>query len=302
MSDSPFSVSLIIAVWPNAAQLLQCLASIEAQLDEQMQIIVVSLVDPPLDLVQRFKSVEWIKAEAGALIPNLWARGMAAARGEVVAITTGHFEPAADWVAQIQGAHQRLSSAGIGGVIDPPQGGGAVDWAIYFLRYSNYFKYDREQIVADIAGDNAAYKRRALEQHWDLIRDGFWELEFHRRLLAMGESLAFVPAIRLTQRTSFGVRCFCAQRVRHGRHFGRDRMRGKPVLVRIAAVMAAPLIPVVLMAKILRRLLRRPTYFAPFLRSLPVLALFVVSWALGEMWGYATSGSSGISSQNRVSG
>jgi len=158
------------------------------------------------------------------------------------------------------------------------------------LRYSKYFEYEHEQTVTDIAGDNASYKRETIAAHWETIGDGFWEPEFHRFVLASGRSLAFVPGIRVAQRASFGIRRFCAQRFSHGRHFGRDRMRGKPWIFWLASFVAAPLIPVMLLGKIGQRLTSKPSYLGPFLASLPVLLLFIVSWALGEAWGYITAG------------
>ena len=286
----------MIAAWPDAAGLSKCLGSIEAQRDEQMQVIVAPSINPPAELMTRFDWVQWLDPAGDALIPNLWSRGITVANGEIVAITIGHFVLASDWLEQIRQAHGRLDSAGIGGAIDPPRGGSAVDWATYFLRYSNYFKYEREQTVTDIAGDNASYKRKALAAHWESISEGFWEPEFHRLLLATGQSLTFVPGIRVTQRASFGIRRFCAQRLSHGRHFGRNRMRGKPLVFRLAGLVAAPLIPVMLLGKIVRRLTRRPSYLWPFLGSLPVLLLFIVFWALGEAWGYVTAESKETSS------
>ena len=293
----------MIAAWPDAAGLSSCLGALEAQRDEQMQVIAAFTIDPPAELVARFDWVQWLDPAADALIPNLWSKGMAVASGEIVAITIAHFVPASDWLEQIRQAHRRLDSAGIGGAIDPPRGGSAVDWATYFLRYSNYFKYEREQTVTDIPGDNASYKREAIAAHWESISEGFWEPEFHRLLLATGQSLTFVPEIRVTQRASFGIRRFCAQRLSHGRHFGRDRMRDKPWIFRLAGLVAAPLIPVLLLAKIVRRLIRKPSYFGPFLASLPVLLLFIVSWALGEAWGYVTAGwkeTSSLSARKRL--
>lgn len=278
----------MIAAWPDEAGLSKCLGSIEAQRDEQTQVIAAPATTPPAELVTRFDWVQWLDPAGNALIPNLWSKGMAVANGEVVAITIGQFVPASDWLEQIRQAHRRLDSAGIGGAIDPPHGGSTVDWATYFLRYSNYFKYEREQTVTDLAGDNASYKREAIAAHWESISEGFWEPEFHRRVLATGQRLTFVPAIRVTQRDSFGIRRFCGQRLSHGRHFGRDRMRGKPLVFRLAGLVAAPLIPVMLLVKIIRRLTSKPSYLGPFLGSLPVLLLFIVFWALGEAWGYVT--------------
>lgn len=255
-----------------------------------MQVIAALTVDPPTELLTRFDWVQWLDPAGDALIPNLWSKGMAVASGEIVAITIAHFVPASDWLEQIRQAHRRLNSAGIGGPIDPPRGGNAVDWATYFLRYSNYFKYEREQTVTDIPGDNASYKREAITAHWESISEGFWEPEFHRLVLAAGRSLTFVPEIRVTQRASFGIRRFCAQRLSHGRHFGRDRMRSKSLIFPLAGLVAAPLIPVMLLGKIVRRLIRKPSYLGPFLASLPVVLLFIISWALGEAWGYVTAG------------
>jgi hypothetical protein len=290
MKNSTFRVSIVIAAWPDAAGLSNCLGSLEAQRDEQTQIIAALTIDPPEELITRFGWVQWLNPASDALIPNLWSKGMAGASGEIVAITIAHFVPGPDWLEQIRQAHRRLDSAGIGGSIDPPRGGSAVDWATYFLRYSNYFKYEREQTVTDIPGDNASYKREAIAAHWESIREGFWEPEFHRLVLATGQSLTFVPGIRVTQRASFGIRRFCAQRLRHGRHFGRDRMRDKSWIFRLAGLVAAPLIPVMLLGKIVRRSIRKPSYLGPFLASLPVMLMFIVSWALGEAWGYVTAG------------
>jgi hypothetical protein len=290
MNNSTLRVSIVIAAWPNATGLSNCLGALEAQRDEQTEVIAALTIDPPAELATRFDWVQWLAPVPDALIPNLWSKGMAAANGEIVAITIAHFVPAHDWLEQIRQAHGRLDSAGIGGPIDPPRGGSAVDWATYFLRYSNYFKYEQEQRVTDIPCDNASYKRQAIAAHWESISEGFWEPEFHRFVLATGQSLTFVPGIRVTQRASFGIRRFCAQRLSHGRHFGRDRMRDKSWIFRVAGLVAAPLIPVMLLGKIGQRLTSKPSYLGPFLASLPVLLLFIVSWALGEAWGYITAG------------
>ena len=286
MTDPSLPVSVVVAAWPDSAGLAGCLDSLERQGDGPVQLFVVSPLPPPAGFGRSRPAVHWLVAPPGALIPQLWSQGMAAATGDVVAITTAHFVPAADWIAQIRAAHRRLGSAGIGGPIDPPRGGSLGDWATYFLRYSTGFIYHEEQSVPDLIGDNASYRRSALQTHWESIRDGFWEPEFHRRVLAGGGTLTFVPGIRLTQTTSFGIARFCSQRLAHGRHFGRERIRGKSAFFRVAGIVLSPLIPLVLLAKILVRLGHKPAYGWPFLACSPVLLLFIGSWSLGELWGY----------------
>lgn len=288
MADFNLSVSIIIAAWPDLAGLTECLESLATRRDEQTQVIVVSAAAWPTDLPNRFAWVHWLNAAPQLLIPHLWRLGMDKACGEVVAVTTSHFVPATDWVARMREAHDRLDSVGIGGPIDPPRGGGPVDWATYFLRYSNYFKYDREQRVSDIAGDNASYKRDALKTYGEVIRDGFWEPDFHRFVLAEGKTLTFVPEIRVTQRASFGFGSFCKQRLRHGRHFGQNRVHGCRPIVRAARIASSPLIPFVFLAKIAWRVIRSRRDVGPFVVSLPILFSFILCWSLGEVWGYLT--------------
>ena len=228
----------------------------------------------------------WLDADPALMIPQLWSLAMAEAHGSIVAITTAHFLPAPNWIAAMHELHARHDAVGIGGPIDPPRGGGATDWATYFLRYSNYFHLDREQEVRDIAGDNASYKRASLEAHRDAIADGFWEPDFHRLVLAEGKTLRFSPAIRMMQHASFGVRLFCAQRLHHGREFGASRVRGKGLPMRLLRAASGVLVPFVLLGKIVLRVLRSRRDFWPFLKSLPVLVTFILAWTLGEVAGY----------------
>jgi len=153
--------------------------------------------------------------------------------------------------------------------------------------------------VHEIAGENASYKRASLAAHRGAIADGFWEPDFHALLRAEGKTLSFVPAIRVTQGAPFGIRCFCMQRFRHGRHFGRMRLRGSSAPARIARVFTSPLIPAVLLAKIFGRVVVNRQYFGRLLLSFPLLFVFVVAWTLGEVFGYCTPDSFAVPNKHR---
>ena len=280
------TLTVVIAVSETAAGLADCLDAVCSQADAETEVIVTCGIEPPSDLMACFERVRWILLDPGSMVPQLWAKGISVARGRFVAITTAHLTPAGDWLETIRHAHARIDSAGIGGRIDPPRGGTALDWATYFLRYSNYLTRDREETVTDIAGDNASYQQAALEAHWDAIRDGFWEPDFHRLLLAERRTLTFVPAMRLRQRFSYPFRSFCRQRLHHGRHFGATRVCGKRWATRLVRVASAPLIPCVFLAKIVWRVARSGRDIGPFVRSSPVLLAFLLFWVTGEVWGY----------------
>ena len=293
-------LSIIVAVWKDEAGLDRCLEAFLAQVDDRCELIVVSGVE--LSVARRSESrVKWIVLADELLIPELWSRGMALASGRHVAITTAHFEPAPDWVRAVRAAHERRDAAGISGPIDAPRGGTAKDWATYFLRYSNTFHLEGERTVRDIPGDNASYDAAALKRHWAAIARGFWEPEFHRLVLAEGRTLAWVPAMRVTQRASYPFGAFCRQRLLHGREFGSSRVREKGFAIRCARLVLSPLIPCVFLAKIAGRIVRSRRDFAAFLYSLPILSVFVLVWALGETWGYLSPIPS-VSSEGRMSG
>jgi hypothetical protein len=282
---SDLALSVVIAAWPDLVGLTECLESLGPQRDATTEVIVVRLVGQPHEQVERFPWVCWSEAAPDRLIPHLWGQGMAGARGGVVAITTSHFRPAADWIAAIRRAHARLAAPAIGGPIEAPTGG-ALIWATYFLRYSPYLGYRREQTVAEVAGDNASYKRSVLDGSPKLRQDGFWELDVHRRLRAAGEDIVFVPDIRVTLGTSIGFKRFLRQRFRHGQQFGHARFATRSPILRLAAGLASPLIPIVFLSKIVWRVGRSGRDFGPFIRSLPALLCLLLAWSLGEASGY----------------
>ena len=292
-------LSVVIAAWPDLEGLAECLDSLATQRDTATEILVVSGAPLPTEMRVRFPWMRWLESSPSMLVPHLWSIGLNSSRGKIVAITTARFVPARDWLKNICESHRRLASAGIGGIIDAPSGQSPKDWAIYFLRYSAYLNCTREQIVPEIAGDNASYKRDSLVVHREAIAEGFWEPDFHRLLRAEGKTLSFVPAIRVRQGAPFGVRCFCMQRFQHGRHFGRMRLRGSSVPIRIARVVTSPLIPVVLLAKIFRRVMASRMYFGRLLFSLPLLLVFVMAWTLGEIFGYCAPGSAALEPKHR---
>ena len=278
-------ISVVVASWRDTSGLAACLAALAEQADSETDVVVVSSFELPADLVTRHPGYRFIVA-TDLLTPQLWARGMEAATGRIVAITTGHFTPALDWLARIRAVHVRLRPAGVGGLIDGPRDGGPIAWATYFLRYSSTFCHDREREVSDIPGDNASYDRAALDAHRDSMRAGFWEPDFHRLVRAEGGKLYIDPTIRVAQRGSFTFRAFCRQRLQHGRHFGSTRVFDKPLPIRLFRVLTVPLVPAVLLAKVTGRVLKSRRDLARFVTCLPALAGFILAWAAGEAWGY----------------
>jgi hypothetical protein len=218
-------------------------------------------------------------------MPELWEAGIGESTGEIIAVTTAHCIPDKDWVRAILKAHEQ-PYPGIGGAIEGGEDIRLVDWAIYFCRYTSYMPPFPPGVVVEIPGDNASYKRWALDRCADARRNGFWEPEIHAVLRQDGHQLFMDPSIMVYHQKSFEILGFMRQRFHHGRHFGESRTDHFSPLRRSFYAASAPLIPLIFLSRITRQVFTRRRHSREFLLSLPLLLLFLLSWSAGEWCGY----------------
>ncbi len=302
MNDSQTSLiltkpklSVVIGSQNARDSISECLNALEKQHNgPEVEIIVVdNSNDGTADIVsQRFPRIELVRSAEDRYMPELWEIGIKRSSGDVVALTTSHFVPEKNWIAEILKAHQS-NFAGIGGAIENDKKSGLVSWAVYFCRYSPYMLPFREVTVDDFAGDNASYKRAALDRFQDARRKGFWELFVHNEMRKAGLELLLTPDIVVYHQKSFGLPSFMSQRFWHGRQFGSERASSISLLKLSIYILASPLIPAVFLLRITRRVLKRGKHIKEYLLSLPILLLFLLSWAAGEFSGYVWNAAKG---------
>ncbi len=220
----------------------------------------------------------------GTLAPQLWAAGCRRASGRVVAFTTGHCLVSPNWATALLHAIDD-GATGAGGPLVIGDGTGPLDWAVFYLRYAGSMPHTlgAGRTAGEIAGDNAAYARAALDRHAATFDAGFWEIDFHRLVRADGGWLAVVPEAVIAFSRSFPFGTIVRHRAAHGRQFGAGRVKGG----RRAAwqiVMAAPLVPFVLAGRAAGRAVRGPAPWR-FVAALPWFLLLAAAWAAGEAWG-----------------
>jgi hypothetical protein len=216
----------------------------------------------------------------------LRARGMAAARGELIALVEDHGRPDPSWCANIAAAH-RADYAAIGGAIengvDRP-----LNWAVYYCdfgRYQNPVPSGESGFASDA---NTSYKRGALESVRSLWDGRFREVVINGALISRGEKVALRPEIVVYQHRE-GLRLGTALRERYiwGRSYAVTRCELLSDGKRLAYAVLSPALPV-LMTLRLARTARERGRFGKFIRAMPLIAALLVSWGFGEAMGYFT--------------
>lgn len=279
-------LSVVVACQAARSHVEECLAALSGQSGESVEIVLVSAGsdDTPRFVTEKFPQVRVLTVPEPALVPELWEAGIRRTTAEIVALSIVSCVPEDGWVAGILAAHRR-AVAGIGGAIACDPKAGALDRAVYLCRYSAYMPPVREGPVGDIAGDNASYKRAAIEQCRDAWRRGFWEADVHVALARAGHELWLDPSIAVVFRNSFGFWAFVRQRFQHGMRFARDRSARLSWRERGLRVLLWPAVPLVMLLRVGQRTFaRRSLRGLP--AAIPILTAFFVAWALGEAVGY----------------
>jgi hypothetical protein len=224
-----------------------------------------------------------ISRPEGTLVPDLWSEGIRASRGRYVALTTGHCIVPESWaralLAELEGG---AGAAGAG--LLPQPGIGAVDRAVFYLRYAGFLPLTRGPVreVEEVPGDNAAYPGDALRSYVaENEGGGFWEVDFHRRLRADGGRLVAVPEATARFGRSFPLAVIARHRFAHGRHYGEWKVRvGGQAAPR--ALAAIPAIPPLFLARAARAVLREPAHLRGLLTSALPFLLLAGAWGAGE--------------------
>lgn len=281
-------LSVVLASQNARASISDCLQTLENQCkSKDIEIIVIdNSTDDTAEIIRRdFPDIILINAAKEHLIPELWGIGIKKSTGEFVALTTTHFVPSENWIAETLLANE-ADYPGIGGAIENEENANLVSWAVYFCRYSPYMLPFNEIEVEDFAADNASYKRRDLETVKDAMSDGFWENFVHQKMRTAGMKLLKTPKIVVYHRDSFTFAGFMNQRFHHGKQFGNTRAANMTIGKRLIYILLSPSIPFLYLYRISQRVFAKKRNIGKFVLALPILSLFLLSWAAGEFSGY----------------
>ncbi len=281
-------LSVVIAVQHAGANLNAIEQALTPKRFPQVEFLFVFAGEPSARTIKASNVIDLQSAD-NSLIPLLWRDGMRAAKAERIAVTTAHCIPAENWVESCLALDMKIGCAGVGGVIDNDPASDAPGWAIFFQRYINYASPQQARDTHEIAADNALYQRSNIFDLPELLETGFWEPDFHHHFRAQGSCLRLEPTLRVIHHNRYTAWQFFRQRIMHGHNFGHSRAQHLSIPMRLVYFLGSPLIPLVILQKIVSRVWRQGQYRGKLLLALPWLLFFVSGWSIGEARGCASS-------------
>lgn len=237
--------------------------------------------DPPAE-------VRWLR-RPGASPYQLRAMGLAAAGGQIVAVTEDHCVVGPDWCEQVLDAHRRWPHAEvIGGAVENGATSRLIDWANFLVALSTYLPPmptgERERVAGQA---NVSYKARVLLERYPAI--GMVEAHFQRQVRARGGVLVSDDRPMVDHVQSLGFWKTLAVHFDNGRcqgGFDRALIPASELIRRFLAAALAPLWVAKQSARILlRMLLRRRRFQRETFRALPYVSLLLSVHIAGDLTG-----------------
>jgi glycosyltransferase involved in cell wall biosynthesis len=282
------ALSVVVPSVNGRQDLLGCLAAVEQQrLDADIEILVVDRCGSDLrsEVRRLHPTVTVLEAPAGTPIPELRAIAIGAAHGRALAVIEDHVIVPPGWARDLLAALESDDMV-VGGAIENAATERVVDWAAFLCEYSHCITPLPEGPSDWLPGNNVIYPRSLLARYRAVLGGGRWENQLHDAMRRDGVALIFRPRIAVGHKKHYTVAEYVSQRYLYARSYAGARVAGAPRVKRLAYGAAAAALPPLLFYRTVSRVMSKRRHRAELLRSLPLLAVFVVSWALGEMVGY----------------
>jgi GT2 family glycosyltransferase len=283
LTEAPL-LSVVVASFRRLDLLAECLESLKAQCEKNgAELILARAVrESEAELARVAKGWRVIAAPMETGVPEIRGIGLAQTNGEWIAITEDHCLAAPDWLDTLLAARGPDVEV-LGGRMSNARRERGIDCGAFFAEYGFYGARSGKGAPL-ITEANAAYHRSVVTAVAEWARAGSWENVIHDRLYAEGRRFRLVPAARIRQNLSYGLRGFCRDRFTHGRGYAATRSAGLSGMRRLLHVLGTPALPVVLALRIHRSV--DPDERRYWMRGFPAMLLFLSAWALGEAAGY----------------
>lgn len=221
---------------------------------------------------------------SGTPIPAMRAQAFRKATAPTVAVIEDHVLVPPGWARALLEAREAGARV-IGGAIVNGATERLVDRAAFLCEYSQLIAPLPAGPATWLTGNNTAYDRGLLEEFGDLLAVGCWEDALHQAFRARGVILWRRPDIVARHKKHYTLGEYFSQRFLYSRGYVGLRLRNAPLPRRLGYGFAALALPPVLLSRIVSRAWQSPSHRTDLIRAMPLLLLFVASWAAGETIG-----------------
>lgn len=256
-----------------------------AQAGGDVEVIVAERKDRPLAGGHDDRRVTVVSLPEAASLPRLLGAAIEQAAGDVVAILDAGCHVAEGWVQAVIAAHA-ASHPVIGGAVEPEGLRTRADWAAYFLDYARFMRPLAPGVARLVPGINISMKRWTLGVGTQYVEGEFWKAYWCRHLEAQGWSLRLEPSMVVRYRRRSRLWPLLRQRFHHGRCFAGMRLAEIRGARRLAYALGTPLLPALLLARLLLAVVPRRRRLGQLVLCLPLLGLATAAWSAGELLGY----------------
>lgn len=293
-SDKPIEFSILIGLvsTQDRERIFEVLSAIEGQTGNiGYEVIIVDRCQDRISeaIDTRYPSVKRLTCSADTSLPAMRTQALKQAVGQFVVVTEDHCVPAGNWLESFSKAFTDApaGAVAVGGCVNNGVADTAFDRATYLCEYGAFAEPVTEGITSDLPGMNIAYRHSVLKAFdTKTLERGFWESTIHPKLLKDGHLFYSTNAVRINHCKKFSFKLFARQRFLYSRYYADMRYPPQLVLVRAAAGLVSIVLPMLLLLRSLRNAALKPALRSGYLSAMPVVLLFYIIWALGEMTGY----------------
>lgn len=283
------AVLSVVVPWVNdAADLAGALAALARERESvALEVLVPARQTPQAvaEMAARFPWVRLLPAPVECTIPELRALAFRTASAPAVAVIEDHVLVPEGWAGAMLRALESGAVA-VGGAVENAATETLLDWAAFLCEYSQLLPPLAAGEVGGLTGNNTVYRRSALEAARPAWEAGRWEDHLHAALRAAGGRLEQRPEIVVGHRKHYTLGEYTGQRYLYSRAWAGMRATGWSAGRRAATGAVALALPPVLFVRIVRTVWGKGRHRGLLLRSLPLLAVFVLAWGWGEVVGY----------------
>jgi len=281
------NISVVIASIVGAPFIDECLHSLAQQASicsAEVIVVACGTTEYAARIAGKFPWVRVIHRAGRETVPDLRRHGVDEANGEIVAIIEEHCVAAPDWLQQTMQAHEDGDFAVVGGPVVACNYSRLRDWVVYFCEYNNYLPPWQEGGTHDLGSANIAYARNLLMKYNDLLGAGYWEAGLHPVLMTDGVRFHAAAQMVVYHRGPFNFGYYLRQRYWFSRAFA--GARGLPPSRKAIYVLASPILPLLLFARLALRVWNKHCRVDKFIWSIPLLIPVLVVYVAGELVGY----------------